>query len=81
MLQIRRLKKHVMAELPPLRRKIIRLDIKKSDIASAKASLEQVNGKASIKDDAEDDLFELSVKGKGIFYRFLDFIFILWKMT
>lgn len=66
-MQIRRLKKHVMGELPPIRRKIIRLEIKKSDLASAKAALGVVDGNAPVTDDSEDE-FDLSAdKSQGSF--------------
>ncbi|KAJ8753320.1 hypothetical protein K2173_019719 [Erythroxylum novogranatense] len=41
---IRRLKEHVMEQLPPKRRQIIRLLLKKSDIVSAKAAVGVYNG-------------------------------------
>lgn len=43
MLQIRRLKEHVMLQLPPKRRQIIRLLLKKSDMISAKAVVREMN--------------------------------------
>ncbi|WCJ35882.1 SWI/SNF-related matrix-associated actin-dependent regulator of chromatin subfamily A-like protein 1 [Euphorbia peplus] len=39
---IRRLKKHVMKQLPPIRRQIIRLSLKRSDILLAKAAVRRV---------------------------------------
>ncbi|XP_056175340.1 uncharacterized protein LOC115666019 isoform X4 [Syzygium oleosum] len=47
---IRRLKEHVLAHLPPKRRQILRILLKKSDIISAKAAVRVVDG------DALDDI-------------------------
>ncbi|KAJ4841441.1 hypothetical protein Tsubulata_009085 [Turnera subulata] len=44
---IRRLKEHVLKQLPPKRRQIIRLLLKKSDIISAKSAMRLANGNAS----------------------------------
>lgn len=53
-LKIRRLKEHVLVELPPKRRQIIRLLLKRSDIVSAKAALGMVNGDACETNAADD---------------------------
>ncbi|XP_030531053.1 DNA annealing helicase and endonuclease ZRANB3 isoform X3 [Rhodamnia argentea] len=47
---IRRLKEHVLVHLPPKRRQILRILLKKSDIISAKAAVRVVDG------DALDDI-------------------------
>ncbi|XP_065878162.1 uncharacterized protein [Euphorbia lathyris] len=47
---IRRLKKHVMNQLPPIRRQIIRLLLKRSDILLAKAAVRVKNNDASKSD-------------------------------
>ncbi|KAG7954971.1 hypothetical protein I3843_11G048400 [Carya illinoinensis] len=51
---IRRLKERVLKQLPPKRRQIIRLLLKRSDIVSAKAAIRVVNGDASEKSVADD---------------------------
>ncbi|XP_038680084.1 DNA annealing helicase and endonuclease ZRANB3 isoform X2 [Tripterygium wilfordii] len=51
---IRRLKEHVLVQLPPKRRQIITLMLKKSDIALAKAAIRVVNGDTCQKNDTED---------------------------
>ncbi|OMO52998.1 SNF2-related protein [Corchorus olitorius] len=51
---IRRLKEHVMVQLPPKRRQVIRLQLKKSDIASAKAAISLSNGDAFDNNAAKD---------------------------
>ncbi|CAK7323249.1 unnamed protein product [Dovyalis caffra] len=53
LLQIRRLKAHVLKQLPPKRRQIIRLLLKRLDIVSAKASIGVVNHDASESNAAE----------------------------
>ncbi|XP_027125391.1 uncharacterized protein [Coffea arabica] len=72
---IRRLKQHVLAQLPPIRRKIMRLVLRRTDIASAMAALGLVLAKSDFTsfvaalgvldsdtsaDDTEDKLSELS---------------------
>ncbi|KAL4566487.1 hypothetical protein LXL04_030603 [Taraxacum kok-saghyz] len=55
---IRRLKEHVLMQLPPLRRQIINLELKKSDIESAKAICSTPNDDAfpvNIAEDGEND--------------------------
>ncbi|XP_075112779.1 uncharacterized protein LOC107811423 [Nicotiana tabacum] len=44
---IRRLKEHVLLQLPPLRRQIISLTLKKSDISQAVATVDLLKGRAS----------------------------------
>ncbi|OMO51229.1 SNF2-related protein [Corchorus capsularis] len=51
---IRRLKEHVMVQLPPKRRQVIRLQLKKSDIASAKAAISLSNGDTFDNNAAKD---------------------------
>ncbi|XP_044484678.1 DNA annealing helicase and endonuclease ZRANB3 isoform X2 [Mangifera indica] len=51
---IRRLKQHVLVQLPPKRRQIIRLFLKRSDMLLAKATVGMSNGCAYEKDAAED---------------------------
>ncbi|XP_059444296.1 LOW QUALITY PROTEIN: uncharacterized protein LOC132176179 [Corylus avellana] len=51
---IRRLKEHLLVQLPPKRRQIVRLLMKRSDIVSAKAAIRVVNSDASEKSVAED---------------------------
>ncbi|GAV68280.1 SNF2_N domain-containing protein/Helicase_C domain-containing protein/HNH domain-containing protein [Cephalotus follicularis] len=51
---IRRLKEHVLVQLPPKRRQIIRLLLKRSDIVSARAAIGVFNGDASEKNSAKD---------------------------
>ncbi|XP_071701949.1 uncharacterized protein [Rutidosis leptorrhynchoides] len=48
---IRRLKEHVLMQLPPIRRQIINLVLKKSDIDSAIAACSTTNNDASMADD------------------------------
>ncbi|EOY21978.1 SNF2 domain-containing protein / helicase domain-containing protein / HNH endonuclease domain-containing protein, putative isoform 1 [Theobroma cacao] len=59
---IRRLKEHVLGQLPPKRRQLIRLQLKRSDIASAKAAISFANGddfeKNASKDTASENLEE-----------------------
>ncbi|TYH80260.1 hypothetical protein ES332_D03G120800v1 [Gossypium tomentosum] len=52
---IRRLKEHVLVQLPPKRRQLIRLHLKKSDIASAKASVSFSNADA-FENNASNDI-------------------------
>ncbi|KAK7852707.1 dna annealing helicase and endonuclease zranb3 [Quercus suber] len=66
--QIRRLKQHLLVQLPPLRRQIVRLLLKSSDIVSAKAAVAEkkvVNRDtdASEKSVAEDMTSEILVEG------------------
>ncbi|XVE56866.1 hypothetical protein DITRI_Ditri04bG0044700 [Diplodiscus trichospermus] len=51
---IRRLKEHVLVQLPPKRRQLIRLQLKRSDIAAAKAAISFTN--ADIEKDAPKDI-------------------------
>ncbi|XP_031249929.1 SWI/SNF-related matrix-associated actin-dependent regulator of chromatin subfamily A-like protein 1 [Pistacia vera] len=51
---IRRLKQHVLVQLPPKRRQIIRLFLKRSDMVLAKATVGKSNDCAYEKDAAED---------------------------
>ncbi|XP_076881682.1 uncharacterized protein LOC143529883 [Bidens hawaiensis] len=51
---IRRLKDHVLKQLPPIRRQIINLVLKKSDIDSAVAICNMANDDASAVNEAED---------------------------
>ncbi|KAM7269724.1 hypothetical protein ACFE04_025221 [Oxalis oulophora] len=55
---IRRLKEHVLVELPPKRRQIIRLSLKKSDIALAKAALSARHMEKSEKNIADETTTE-----------------------
>lgn len=57
---IRRLKKHVLVQLPPKRRQIISLQLKRSDIISAMALCEVVESNASRNEDTEDGPLEIS---------------------
>lgn len=50
---MRRLKEHVLQQLPPKRRQIIRLLLKRSDIVSAKAAVGLTNGDVSEFNPAE----------------------------
>ncbi|KAE8731957.1 hypothetical protein F3Y22_tig00002338pilonHSYRG00223 [Hibiscus syriacus] len=52
---IRRLKEHVLVQLPPKRRQLIRLHLKRSDIASAKATVSFSNADA-FKNNASKDI-------------------------
>ncbi|CAK9148010.1 unnamed protein product [Ilex paraguariensis] len=53
---IRRLKEHVLVQLPPIRRQIISLALKRSDIVAAMASVVRgVKGDASADNDATDN--------------------------
>ncbi|KAL5544566.1 hypothetical protein UlMin_008350 [Ulmus minor] len=61
---IRRLKEHVMLQLPPKRRQIIRVLLKRSDLVSARAAIRQLNDDESNapedvssknSDDSDDD--------------------------
>ncbi|KAI3717737.1 hypothetical protein L1987_69530 [Smallanthus sonchifolius] len=51
---IRRLKEHVLMQLPPVRRQIFNLVLKKSDIDFAIAVCSMANGDASTENEAED---------------------------
>ncbi|XVF11849.1 hypothetical protein REPUB_Repub08aG0062600 [Reevesia pubescens] len=51
---IRRLKEHVLVQLPPKRRQLIRLQLKRSDIASAKAAISFANADAVEKNAPKD---------------------------
>ncbi|KAK8686217.1 hypothetical protein V6N13_125244 [Hibiscus sabdariffa] len=53
-LQIRRLKEHVLVQLPPKRRQLIRLHLKRSDIASAKAAVSFSNADAFVNNASKD---------------------------
>lgn len=57
-LQIRRLKEHVLLQLPPKRRQIINLVLKKSDIDFAKGVL--VGDKASASNGIEEESLDKS---------------------
>ncbi|XP_050223840.1 uncharacterized protein LOC126673653 isoform X2 [Mercurialis annua] len=63
---IRRLKKHVMEQLPPKRRQIIRLLLKKSDIVSAKEAVGIVNDDTSEGGGASCRSSKLSYQELGI---------------
>ncbi|KAK8694990.1 hypothetical protein V6N13_072533 [Hibiscus sabdariffa] len=52
--QIRRLKEHVLVQLPPKRRQLIRLHLKRSDIASAKAAVSFSNADAFVNNASKD---------------------------
>ncbi|KAI3673372.1 hypothetical protein L6452_39490 [Arctium lappa] len=52
---IRRLKEHVLMQLPPIRRQIINLVLKKSDFDSAIAICSRRNDDASTENDIKDD--------------------------
>ncbi|XP_052483259.1 uncharacterized protein LOC105788446 isoform X3 [Gossypium raimondii] len=52
---IRRLKEHVLVQLPPKRRQLIRLHLEKSDIASAKAAVSFSNADA-FENNASNDI-------------------------
>lgn len=57
LLQIRRLKEHVLVQLPPKRRQLIRLQLKRSDIASAKEAISFCNAdKNATKDITTEEL-------------------------
>lgn len=76
LLQIRRLKQHLLVQLPPLRRQIVRLLLKSSDIVSAKAAVAEkkvVNRDtdASGKSVAEDMTSEIFIENDGNLYIFL----------
>ncbi|XP_052483258.1 uncharacterized protein LOC105788446 isoform X2 [Gossypium raimondii] len=53
--KIRRLKEHVLVQLPPKRRQLIRLHLEKSDIASAKAAVSFSNADA-FENNASNDI-------------------------
>ncbi|KAI8543266.1 hypothetical protein RHMOL_Rhmol08G0203600 [Rhododendron molle] len=63
---IRRLKKHVLVQLPPKRRQIISLQLKRSDVISAMSLCEVVKSNASgnedakVPEDATEDPLEIS---------------------
>lgn len=69
MLQIRRLKEHVMLQLPPKRRQIIRLLLKKSDMISAKAVVREMNICASenVVDEGSPLWFDGNLKSLSIY--------------
>ncbi|GKU88872.1 hypothetical protein SLEP1_g3086 [Rubroshorea leprosula] len=65
---IRRLKEQVLVQLPPKRRQIIRLLLKRSDIASAKASISLISADASENNAAQaihSEKFEENDDGGG----------------
>ncbi|OWM65249.1 hypothetical protein CDL15_Pgr008839 [Punica granatum] len=62
---IRRLKQHVLSNLPPKRRQIIRLLLKKSDVASAKAALRVCSANESIDETATDMSLEKLDQSNG----------------
>lgn len=51
---IRRLKEHVLLQLPPLRRQIISLTLKKSDISQAVATIDLLKGRTSGNNGAKE---------------------------
>lgn len=53
-LQIRRLKEHVLLQLPPKRRQIIKLVLRRSDINSAMVALGLEDVDAAAENDAEN---------------------------
>ncbi|GMQ10844.1 hypothetical protein CsSME_00053692 [Camellia sinensis var. sinensis] len=57
---IRRLKKHVLVQLPPKRRQIISLQLKRSNITSAMTARRLVKSDASGNDDPEEEPLEIS---------------------
>ncbi|KAK2970335.1 hypothetical protein RJ640_003303 [Escallonia rubra] len=57
---IRRLKEHVMAQLPPKRRQVISLVLKKSDVDSAMAVVGVQRNHASTNSDTEDGTLDVS---------------------
>ncbi|KAG8652420.1 hypothetical protein MANES_06G087800v8 [Manihot esculenta] len=63
---IRRLKKHVMEQLPPKRRKIIRLSLKRSDIVLAKTAVGTLTDDASKDSEAICKSSQLSYQELGI---------------
>ena len=65
LLQIRRLKEHVLVQLPPKRRQLIRLQLKRSDIASAKAAISFANADAFEKNASKDIATEKLGKNPG----------------
>lgn len=62
MLQIRRLKEHVLLQLPPKRRQIIKLVLSKSDINSAMVAL----GLEDVDTDAENAPIPISDEDPGV---------------
>ncbi|KAM0032908.1 putative P-loop containing nucleoside triphosphate hydrolase [Helianthus debilis subsp. tardiflorus] len=62
---IRRLKDHVLMQLPPIRRQIINLVLKKSDIDFAKEVCRMVNDDASTENEVEDALSDEPNKHDG----------------
>ncbi|XVF50048.1 hypothetical protein PTKIN_Ptkin04bG0063400 [Pterospermum kingtungense] len=62
---IRRLKEHVLLQLPPKRRQLIRLQLKRSDIASAKAAITFSNADAFDGEHSCNSL-ELSYQELGV---------------
>ncbi|KAF5796880.1 putative DNA helicase chromatin remodeling SNF2 family [Helianthus annuus] len=62
---IRRLKDHVLMQLPPIRRQIINLVIKKSDIDFAKEVCSMANDDASTENEVEDALSDDPNKRDG----------------
>ncbi|KHG21543.1 Zinc finger Ran-binding domain-containing 3 [Gossypium arboreum] len=64
---IRRLKQHVLVQLPPKRRQLIRLHLKKSDIASAKAAVSFSNADA-FENNASNDIAMEKLGGNNVNY-------------
>ncbi|TYI35645.1 hypothetical protein ES332_A03G090200v1 [Gossypium tomentosum] len=64
---IRRLKEHVLVQLPPKRRQLIRLHLKKSDIASAKAAVSFSNADA-FENNASNDIAMEKLGGNNVNY-------------
>lgn len=71
-LQIRRLKEHVLLQLPPKRRQIIKLVLRKSDINSAMVALGLENVDATSESDAENAPLHVSDDGQGIISHLLN---------
>lgn len=71
-LQIRRLKEHVLLQLPPKRRQIITLVLRKSDINSAMVALGLEEVDASAESDAENAPVHISDEDRGIISHLLN---------
>ena len=66
MLQIRRLKEHVLLQLPPKRRQIIKLVLSKSDINSAMVALGLEDVDTTAESDAENAPIPMSDVDPGV---------------
>lgn len=80
-LQIRRLKEHVLLQLPPKRRQIVKLVLRRSDINSAMVTLGLENIDATADSDAENAPLHVSDEDQGILWHLLNVCVMVRKLT